>query len=162
MPLMTLNRVVLPAPLGPIMPWISPGATASDTPSRTRIPPKRLVNPSTDRIGVLKARLGQRSRRAGRAGPPRLDRPALLSTLRLEPGRCLELGLGVLERPDHVRLAVHELHHRKEEALHEGPDLRLVLRQSQLVGLARKHILVPDALIGGLVDRLDQGVEVER
>src|SRR2546430_5753109 len=37
---MTLTSVVLPAPLGPIRPWIDPCATSSDTPSTARTPPK--------------------------------------------------------------------------------------------------------------------------
>src|ERR1700682_3058824 len=37
---MTLTRVVLPAPLGPIRPWIAPCSTSSDTPSTAPTPPK--------------------------------------------------------------------------------------------------------------------------
>src|SRR5260370_7709632 len=37
---MTLTSVVLPAPLGPISPWIDPCSTSSDTPSTARTPPK--------------------------------------------------------------------------------------------------------------------------
>src|SRR4051812_17099454 len=40
-----LSRVVLPAPLGPMMPRISPGATVSDTLSTAVTPPKRTVTP---------------------------------------------------------------------------------------------------------------------
>ena len=47
MPLTTLNSVVLPAPFGPITPWIWPRSTASETPSRTTMPPKRLASAST-------------------------------------------------------------------------------------------------------------------
>src|SRR5713226_1613051 len=39
-PVMTLTRVVLPAPFGPIRPWIDPFSTSSDTPSTARTPPK--------------------------------------------------------------------------------------------------------------------------
>ena len=46
-PQMTLKSVVLPAPLGPITPTTSPGATASDTSSRAVNPPKRTVTPAT-------------------------------------------------------------------------------------------------------------------
>src|SRR5437588_2571725 len=38
-PVMTLNSVVFPAPLGPISPTISPSATANDTSSTARSPP---------------------------------------------------------------------------------------------------------------------------
>src|ERR1700682_5955210 len=37
---MTLTSDVLPAPLGPIRPWIDPCSTSSDTPSTARTPPK--------------------------------------------------------------------------------------------------------------------------
>src|ERR1700704_3137723 len=37
---MTLTSVVLPAPLGPINPWIDPCSTSSDTPSTACTPPK--------------------------------------------------------------------------------------------------------------------------
>src|ERR1700674_681877 len=37
---MTLTSVVLPAPLGPMRPWIAPFSTSSDTPSTARTPPK--------------------------------------------------------------------------------------------------------------------------
>ena len=43
-PQMTLNSVVLPAPLGPITPTTSPGATVSDTSSSAVSPPKRTVS----------------------------------------------------------------------------------------------------------------------
>src|SRR4051794_17036795 len=46
-PQITLNSVVLPAPLGPITPTTSPGPTVSETPSSAVRPPKRTVTPST-------------------------------------------------------------------------------------------------------------------
>src|SRR5262245_19144753 len=42
-PLSTLTSVVLPAPLGPINPRISPGSTAGETWSSATNPPKRLL-----------------------------------------------------------------------------------------------------------------------
>src|SRR5215468_1214238 len=49
---MTLKSVVLPAPLGPMMPTISPGATPRET-SRTAVnPPKRLVTASSSSIAA--------------------------------------------------------------------------------------------------------------
>src|ERR1700722_3958394 len=44
---MTLKRVVLPAPLGPIRPWTSPATTSSATESRACKPPKRTETSST-------------------------------------------------------------------------------------------------------------------
>src|ERR1700694_5437044 len=37
---MTLTSVVLPAPFGPMRPWIDPFSSSSDTPSTARTPPK--------------------------------------------------------------------------------------------------------------------------
>src|SRR5579859_7315934 len=39
-PVITLTSVVLPAPLGPIRPWMEPLSTSSDTPSTALTPPK--------------------------------------------------------------------------------------------------------------------------
>src|SRR4029450_878249 len=49
---MTLKSVVLPAPLGPMMPTISPGAARSET-SRTAVrPPNRWVTASSSSIAA--------------------------------------------------------------------------------------------------------------
>jgi len=42
---MQLRSVVLPAPLGPMMPRISPSRQLKLMPSRAATPPKRLVTP---------------------------------------------------------------------------------------------------------------------
>src|ERR1039458_10114607 len=52
-PQITLNNVVLPAPLGPITPSTSPVRTSSDTPSRAVIPPNETVTSATARSGSL-------------------------------------------------------------------------------------------------------------
>src|SRR6267378_1905823 len=46
-PVITLTRVVLPAPLGPMRPWIAPSSTSSDTPSTACTPPKWRVTSSS-------------------------------------------------------------------------------------------------------------------
>src|SRR6478735_5133165 len=46
---MTLTSVVLPAPFGPIRPYIEPRSTSSDTPSTARTPPKCLWTLSSRR-----------------------------------------------------------------------------------------------------------------
>ena len=46
-PQMTLNSVVLPAPLGPMTPTIAPRGTQNETASSAVIPPKRTVTAST-------------------------------------------------------------------------------------------------------------------
>src|SRR2546422_2617875 len=46
-PEMQLNAVVLPEPLGPISPRISPSLTSKETPPSAMNPPNLFVNPST-------------------------------------------------------------------------------------------------------------------
>src|SRR5947207_10015394 len=46
-PEMVLSKVVLPEPLGPISPTISPGRSSRPTPSSARRPAKSLVTPAT-------------------------------------------------------------------------------------------------------------------
>src|SRR5207247_1625533 len=48
---MTLNRVVLPAPFGPISAVIDPSLTSRVAPSTARMPPNRLTTCSASRIG---------------------------------------------------------------------------------------------------------------
>src|SRR5215207_4216685 len=48
---MTLKKVVLPAPLGPISAVIERSRTDSVARSTARIPPKRLTTPSASKIG---------------------------------------------------------------------------------------------------------------
>jgi hypothetical protein len=43
MPVMQLNKVVLPAPLGPISEVISPRFIENDTSSKAVMPPKRMA-----------------------------------------------------------------------------------------------------------------------
>src|SRR5437879_7427134 len=49
---MTLNRVVLPAPFGPISPVMWPGRTAMETASSAVCPPKRIVTSSVSSPGT--------------------------------------------------------------------------------------------------------------
>src|SRR5262249_24515848 len=49
---MTLNSVVLPAPLGPMIPTISPGAARSETWRTAVSPPKRLVTAASPSIAA--------------------------------------------------------------------------------------------------------------
>src|SRR4051812_13284634 len=49
---MTLNAVVLPAPLGPISPWISPPSISNETSSRATMPPKWRETLSTASSGT--------------------------------------------------------------------------------------------------------------
>ena len=64
LPASRLNSVVLPAPLGPISPSISPAPSAIDMPSTARRPPNCLVRPRASISGTALA--GARSNRSGR------------------------------------------------------------------------------------------------
>src|SRR5438309_12036933 len=67
---MQLKSVVLPAPLGPMRPTISPGSTASEISLLASRPPKRFVTASTLSSGAMRS-----GRRRGRAVPANPARP---------------------------------------------------------------------------------------
>src|SRR5215510_8872881 len=54
-PPIRLNSVVLPAPLGPRMPSVSPASTASETSSVTFSAPKDLLTPCSASSGMASA-----------------------------------------------------------------------------------------------------------
>src|SRR5215831_2054067 len=64
MPLMQLKSVVLPAPLGPMSPTISPDSMVSETSRLATRPPNRLVHDSTSRRGGTASASGRRRGRA--------------------------------------------------------------------------------------------------
>src|SRR5438874_8229871 len=51
-PVTTLNRVVLPAPFGPINPVTRPSSADSDASSSAMLPPKRTLTPRTSSRGT--------------------------------------------------------------------------------------------------------------
>src|SRR5438552_17056024 len=65
-----LNSVVLPAPLGPRMPSVSPASTASETSSVTFSAPKDLPTRCSASSGIASALLGKQAQlgRGGDAG----------------------------------------------------------------------------------------------
>ena len=67
-PVIRLNIVVLPAPLGPIRPKISPALTSKLTLSTATRPPKRRVAPATLRIGWPRSGCWRCVERAGGEG----------------------------------------------------------------------------------------------
>src|SRR5690348_14810673 len=136
---MMLKSVVFPAPFGPMMPWMRPCSTASETPSSTIVPPKLLRKPSTLRMGS-----------------------AMRPASGLQPGRGRERRGLVLGRIDHVGLAAHELRHREEEALHEAAGHHLVRCERVRARLRRPAVHVPNALVGHAPDGVGELVEVER
>ena len=85
--------MVLPAPLGPMMPTISPGATASDTPSTAWMPPKRTDTSTTSSAGVTEpasaaAARATASLAAAAAIPAGVDPPSRPPSGRPRSGRA--------------------------------------------------------------------------
>src|SRR5881296_2475228 len=70
MSMMTRIEVVLPAPLGPSRPKITPARTESDRPSTAVWPAKRLVTRSSTRMGAVMLRVICRRGRRREGGPP--------------------------------------------------------------------------------------------
>src|SRR5689334_19669665 len=75
MPAMIFTSVDLPAPLSPMRPTTSPGATSSSTWSSACTAPKRLVTPRSESKDPF-AFISVPSRSAGFAGARRAGRPA--------------------------------------------------------------------------------------
>src|SRR5215470_14403918 len=125
-PQITSNRVLLPAPLGPISPVTRPGPAVSPTPSRTRFPPNATVTPltSSDPTGQHLLVL----RPPGSPHAPPLDRDLGGSRPPRHPGR----GQGRYrqregqgheeERPsvEHMRQAQHPGHRQAAEQHGQG------------------------------------------
>src|SRR5229473_2732330 len=61
---MQFSSVVLPAPLGPMMPTMSPLAISKFTPSTAATPPKRLVTPRSSSCGTAPSGAPANSRRS--------------------------------------------------------------------------------------------------
>src|SRR5215831_18867974 len=95
---MQLKMVVLPAPLGPINPWMRPASTFMLTPATARSPPKFTERSRRER-SVTSGAL----RRVG-VEQPLAYRPSLLAPLRR--GRSTGLGPFNLARPTVRRWAV--------------------------------------------------------
>src|SRR6266851_8313397 len=143
---MTLTSVVLPAPFGPIKPWIEPCSTSSDTPSTARTPPKCRWTLSR-----------RRSTDISTWPPPRLDdreTTAADDALRPEHDHCdqeearddVDVGLRLLEVPRQAR-DNERPHHGSEEVSaatehREGQDLH-----------RPRHAVLP-------VSRVDEKVEM--
>src|SRR6266850_3847990 len=118
-PVRQLKKVDFPAPLGPMIPRISPAGTTKDTLLSAASPPKRTVSASVFRIGDRAVRVDTLLREprsapglpgraehlggtGGHVGPPMsLDELARRWEERLLPGHHLhDLVLVVLDRED--------------------------------------------------------------
>ena len=67
--LTTLNKVVLPAPLGPISPQMLPSSTVNDSSRRAVTPPKRTVTPATSNKAITPPTLLRPADSAGKPHP---------------------------------------------------------------------------------------------
>src|SRR3546814_3109294 len=72
------------------------------------------------------------------------------------------LPICVLQRPQNLRLATHELDQREEEALLEAADLHLAGAERVLALLLGKVVALPDALVVDVARRVDQLLVVQR
>src|SRR5438874_556200 len=125
-PVMTLNSVVLPAPLGPIRPVTRPAAASRSSPANALTPPKRTSTASTrnsDRVLHL-LRLGGTRRRAGDHvvgfGVPRVQPPDA-SAERRELARP---PVGVAHHPEGADAGadVDDVADARERLLHLGQE----------------------------------------
>src|SRR5712691_3716424 len=119
-----LNSVVLPEPLGPMSPRISPSRTSHDTALSAVNPPNRFVSPETVSMAdrgyraSFERRLRRRNRRGrlggGRRGPlRRLTHGKRRGRRQRQDGLGGRHGLG----EDQLELAFDDLEHRREGAL---------------------------------------------
>src|SRR5437879_11019961 len=104
-PVMMLNSVVLPQPLGPMMQRSSPAPMDRLTPRKTWSPPNRLVIPQTSRSGGVTER--------GRPPSP------LALALRLDQAQILEEHLSLVLRlgDDDVEVGIAETQNQRQELL---------------------------------------------
>src|SRR5215471_10133974 len=103
---MTFTRVVLPAPFGPISPWIDPCSTSSDTPSTARTPPKCRWTSSRRRSTCSRARQPGRTDQCQASAADDALRPKDDDGDQESPADHVDVGTGVFEdvreqRDDH-------------------------------------------------------------
>src|SRR5262245_15326569 len=110
-PEMQLNSVVLPEPLGPMSPRISPSRTSIETSWRAVKPPKRLVRRET----VSMARGGGRGARP--RAPARPGRSAAGGPRRGRRERQARRWGGYRLGEHHLELSLVHLEHHRERAL---------------------------------------------
>src|SRR5262245_33824359 len=133
-PVRQLKSVDLPAPLGPMIPRISPEGTASDTLLSAASPPKRTVSASVLRIGAALVSVATRARiwRSAPGTPGRFEHPKLRRAARGPP------------------VSSRELARRRDERLFLGDRFQELV----LVVLDREDELAQERLMVFLPDRL--------
>src|SRR5262245_23006243 len=113
---MALKQVVLPAPLGPMSPRISPSYRVSETWSSATTPPKRSVTLSTSSSGVRPSAV------AGVPSPPTSIASVVSLTDSHLLAACLELLRAAAVGPDTLRPEDH--HDDQQAAEDEVPQRR--------------------------------------
>ena len=180
MPITVLPSVDLPQPLSPTSPSVSPGHTASDTPSTALSQPTR--RPNALRSGKWRTRsleLEQRRRRAHASAPRGASTGwwqrtacALGERARGRPARAAFRGGVVAARVEpaarrrrdqarHLAADVPDLAARARHAREEAPRVRMRRAREERVGRRRLHLLAGvhhDHAIADLV----RGAEIVR
>src|SRR5262249_5671910 len=145
-PVMTLKRVVLPAPLGPMTALRSPGRILRSTPRTAWSPPKLLYRPMSSRTGVTASCICWSTR-------------ASLQGLGPEPARRAPASGGLLFA-EFTRRIVAAVHRRLEELvlleLPELIDVRVGLddRIPELLLVVAEHLLLLDFLDVDVLHRI--------
>ena len=133
-PQTALKRVVLPAPLGPMMPVTLPGGTEIDTSLSAASPPKRTDTPSTRRITPSGVPLGtgRCCPQSVRSKPPRGGfRPR--RARRLRDGRAQLVCVEVVQAKHVHVLEAHDAFLVDDEHRSPCPDQR----RADAIGLGR-------------------------
>src|SRR5215467_5147533 len=154
MPVIRLNRVVLPAPFGPIMAWRSPGITRSVTSRVACRPPKLLHKPLSSSAGTvpsIRVPVVTRTSSESNEMPGPATGPGIISSLAVFAGR----EVAIVDRL------------RKELVLAVGPelaDLGIGLDHAvpEFVLVVAEHFLLLDLLDVDVFDRVTIFIELDR
>src|SRR5439155_21192734 len=125
-PVTTLNRVVFPAPLGPMSPVTRPGSAVRSTSWRAMTPPKRTLTSSTDRSDNafhLPRDLHPSGRPRRRPAPKALEQARHLghdAVRAAGDGHRPEAGAEEGEVLDRCDVALNDGKHRQRHAADEG------------------------------------------
>src|SRR6266540_6804770 len=116
-PVMQLTNVVLPAPLGPMTPRISPLRIMRSTPATAASPPKRFVIPRASRRGVASPEGGRREAGGGSVIPVLVS--DMLPYSRASPAAC-RLPPAVLIQPARADVGEQDVGAETPAARHGG------------------------------------------
>src|ERR1700730_1810788 len=143
---MTLTSVVLPAPLGPISPWIEPCSTSSHTSQTARTPPKCRWTSSRRRSTDIPARPPGGSDDGESAPADDPLRPENDHRDQEQAGHDVDVNLRLLEHPGQA------CHHQRADHRSNEMSAATEDREAQDLDRSRNTVL--------LVGRVDEEVEV--